>query len=353
MELDSIATTSLGSIWILSTIVALLPGNRILLKPDSAQQDERIPTSSDPTLASDLQHSWPNRTAKLQEKFKGEIILEEQFKHEISRARILLSFFSLILFISRTLRLGYVYFHQDDRILMNFELVDGLIWFNFLGLSWTLKKSLSFYKCLHLFTLSSWSFIFQILLLITPSDNISISSLSLKQLLYRDDPISIFSIAINAILLLLTLANLYISSSIPLGPRRAYSTNPGTIPSKEVSNLSLRDGTSILSRIFFSYCLPIISKVKKNGRLTPQDVPFLDTSMRAEVLGKEFEEILEKEKSKLEEKQRKKKVKKVDAQSSPWPLFWTLIRSNSVGFGFMTFTAPIVAASFYAPVSLF
>lgn len=127
MELDSIATTSLGSIWILSTIVALLPGNRILLKPDSAQQDERIPTSSDPTLASDLQHSWPNRTAKLQEKFKGEIILEEQFKHEISRARILLSFFSLILFISRTLRLGYVYFHQDDRILMNFELVDGLI----------------------------------------------------------------------------------------------------------------------------------------------------------------------------------------------------------------------------------
>lgn len=342
VNIDFVAACSLASIWAASSCLALLPKKKIKLSSKS-----KLPTSEVAThAASQSEVSYLSNQKELKKKFQGEIILEEQFKHQISRASILLSVLSLIMLLARTLQSGFGYIMKDELSLIQFESADALIWLNLLLLSFSLSKSLSYSRCFHLVFLPSFSLLFQVFLLVTPPDTFEASTTIINQISqHKRTQDLVIPILQNSLFIGLTVATAFVASTIPLGPKRAYSPNPGLIPAKEVTNMS-EDGASIFDRIFFTYCYPIVSKVKKNGKLTLDDVPLLDTSMRTEVLGAEFEGNLRKERARTQKKQGEKKV-----QSSPWPVFWALLRANLRTFGLMTISGPFVAASFYAPVS--
>lgn len=342
LNIDVVAAGSLASVWLVSTVAALLPSKKITLS------DSKLSTSSQ----NESHLSQLSKQQEIREKHRGEIIFEEQFKHKVSRARILLSLFGLILLLSRVLQSGYGYMMKDDLKLIQFESADALIWLNLLILSFNLTKTLSYRRCLHLLLLPSASLLFQLLLLVAPPDIFQTSNFNpIQTFTHKTSSISIVAIVLNSFFFSLSCIVWIVASTIPLGPRREYSPKPGSIPAKEVTNLS-SDGASLLDRILFSYCFRVVNIAKKNGKLTEEDIPFLDAGMKTEVLGTDFELYLQDEKRKSELKDRKrKKVAGSANKPSPWPLVKSLIRSNRFVFWFITVSAPFMAISFYASVS--
>jgi len=334
-------SSCLASIWAISTLTALLPRKRIKLSSTSSTNDndnEEAVTLSDPRKPN--LHSTTREALK--EKLQGEIIHEERFKHKISRARILLSVLSLILLVAR---LSQITFSHQLKVKFNFfqpEFSDGLLWFNTLILSFNLPFTISFSTCIHLTLLPTFSFLSQLFQIVLPPSSSTSQSPSIVSILSSTFFISITFICI------------FISSRIPLGPQRSYSPNPGSIPARIVTNFS-GDGLSIYDRLSYAYCSPLISLVKKEGKIRGGDIPFLDVSMRTEMLATQFQGIFKEERKREEEKN----IEKNDGngngtgngKTSPWPLFRSMIKSNLGSLGFMTLSAPLVGFSFYAPVS--